>query len=92
MIIVFFIACIVIGLALAPIGVIYIKSKNSKILKRLKEIKKEIIEGKLTLDQAKVLRNEATDLVLKFLKPDMNGIKEGQSLINDIRELVREIR
>ena len=91
MIVIFFIGCIFLGILIAPIAVIVVKSKNNKIIKRLKSIKSELITIK-SLDSAKTLRNEATDLILKLLKPDIKGHKEAEMLIGDIKELVTEIK
>lgn len=78
-------------LASIPLTVVIVKVRNGKIVKRLKTIKKELVATK-SLDTAKVLRNEATELILTIWKPDLSNQKQAELLVNDIKELVSEVK
>lgn len=92
MIVIFFILCIFLGIALAPLAVIIVKVRNSKVLKKLKVIRTELRDTKPTIDHARKLRNEVSDLVLTIWKPDVTGEKEAKQLLEDIKELVAEVK
>ncbi len=81
MIVLFLFLCIVLGLAMAPILVVYFRKKNEKRITRLKEIAKEIELIKLDISV-----KEDKDTRLEMYKGTLGIIHEAQDLYEAIQK------
>lgn len=81
MIVLFFILCIVLGLALAPILVVYFRKKNEKRINRLKNIK--VVIETMKLD---IAGEEDKQTRLFMFKKSLPIIHEAQDLYEAIQK------